>query len=257
LVQDAGNLYGTTVGCAFQCGDLLGKVFKLDKTGKETVLHTFTGGADGAIPLAGLIRDVSGNLYGTTSGGGASGGGVVYKVDHAGKFTVLHCFTGADGSGPGMGHLIRDSSGNLYGTTQIGGDLSACDGSGCGVVFKLDPTGKETVLYSFKGGDDWGHPNMPLARGPRGDLYSTTYYGGGYFACGGQAGCGTAFKVDTAGKETVLHRFRSGTDGANPFQGLVSDAAGNLYGTTQWGGNPNIRCGNTTTGCGVVFKLTP
>jgi uncharacterized repeat protein (TIGR03803 family) len=246
-----GNLYGTTMGCVNLCDDLWGKVFKLDTDGKETVLHTFSGGTDGAIASAGLIRDSAGDLYGTTSGGGDSGSsGVVYKVSRTGKFSVLHSFSGADGSGPGMGHLILDSAGNLYGTTQAGGAFSS------GVVFKLDPAGKETVLYGFKGGEDWGHPTMPLVRDAAGNLYGTTYYGGGYFACGGEAGCGTVFKVDTAGKEIVLHRFSSGKDGANPLQGLVADSAGNLYGTTQWGGDPNIQCGNTTTGCGTVFKLS-
>jgi len=255
LVRDAaGNLYGTTLGCGVYgggCGDLWGKVFKVDTNGKETVLHTFSGGADGSVPMAGLIRDGAGNLYGTTSGGGASGsGGVVYKVDRTGKFSVLHSFSGADGIGPYMGHLILDPAGSLYGTTQVGGAFAS------GVVFKVDPTGKETVLYNFKGGEDFGHPTMPLVRDAAGNLYGTTYYGGGYYACGGQAGCGTVFKVDTNGKETVLHRFRSGTDGANPLQGLVVDSAGNLYGTTQWGGDPNVQCGNTTTGCGAVFKLS-
>ena len=258
LVMDAaGDLYGTTMGCNFRCGDIWGTVFKLDPTGDLTTLHSFTGGSDGGIAQTGLIMDADGSLYGATSGGGPSGNaGVVYKIDAKGNFTVRYGFTGgSDGNGPSQGNLIEDSAGNLYGTTQIGGDMSACDGNGCGVVFMIDPHGNETVLYSFKGGKDWGHPNMPLVRDAAGNLYGTSYYGGGSLNCGGAFGCGTVFKVDTSGHETVLHRFRSGADGANPLQGLVADAAGNVYGTTQWGGDAKIQCGNTTTGCGSVFKL--
>ena len=257
VMDAAGNLYGTTMGCNVQCGDTAGEVFKLDPAGSLTVLHSFTGGKDGAIARTGLLQDSDGSLYGATSGGGGSGqGGVAYKVDGKGRFKVLYTFTGgADGSSPNQGHLIEDAAGNLYGTTQLGGDMAACDGFGCGVVFKIDPHGNETVLYSFKGGNDWGHPTMPLVRDAKGNLYGTTYYCGGHQNCGGPAGCGTVFEVDTSGKEIVLHRFRSGADGANPLQGLVADTSGNVYGTTQWGGKAKFACGNTTTGCGTVFKL--
>jgi uncharacterized repeat protein (TIGR03803 family) len=146
LVRDsAGNLYGTTLaGGNLACG--CGVVFKLNTTGKETVLHRFTGGADGRNPgLAGLVRDSAGNLYGATATGGFTGGvcapngcGTVFKLDTTGKKTVLHSFTGkADGAYPDAG-LVRDAAGNLYGTTYSGGDL-ACGGGGCGVVFKLTP----------------------------------------------------------------------------------------------------------------------
>lgn len=258
LVMDAaGDLYGTTMGCNVRCGDIWGTVFKLDPTGTLTTLHSFTGGEDGGIARTGVIMDSNGSLYGATSGGGPSGNaGVIYKIDAKGGFKVLYGFTGGtDGNGPDQGNLIEDNAGNLYGTTQLGGDMSACDDNGCGVVFKIDPRGNETVLYSFKGGNDWGHPNMPLVRDTSGNLYGTTYYGGGHTNCGGAAGCGTVFKVDASRRETVLHKFRSGTDGANPLQGLVADATGNVYGTTQWGGDAKIQCGNTTNGCGTVFKL--
>ncbi len=135
LVRDkAGNLYGTTpVGGASCCGT----VFKLDTTGKETVLYSFTG-PDGELPIAGLVRDKAGNLYGTTASGGASGFGTVFKLDTSGTETVLYSFTGStDGLEP-FGGLVRDKAGNLYGTTI-----------GPGTVFKLDTTGTETVLHSF------------------------------------------------------------------------------------------------------------
>jgi uncharacterized repeat protein (TIGR03803 family) len=158
-------------------------LYKVDPTGKETVLYSFAGGFDGAFPYAGLVRDVAGNLYGTTVYGGISracpsGCGVVFKLDPTGKETVLHSFAGgADGGNPLAG-LVRDTAGNLYGTTSYGGDLSGCGGFGCGVVFKLDPTGTETVLYSFTGGPDGGHPWAGLVLDAAGNLYGTTYYGG-------------------------------------------------------------------------------
>jgi uncharacterized repeat protein (TIGR03803 family) len=147
IADSAGDLYGTTSGGGASGA---GVVFKLNKTG-ETVLHSFTGGADGGTPYAGLTRDSAGNLYGTTSGGGASGAGVVFKLDTTGTETVLHNFTGGDGAKPSAG-LIRDSAGNFYGTTVFGG------ASNWGVVFKLDTTGTETVLHSFTGGADGGYP---------------------------------------------------------------------------------------------------
>ena len=122
-------------------------MFKVDPSGKETVLYTFTGGMDGNLPLAPLVRDQQGNLYGTTLFGGDQGAfcagfcGVVFKVAPTGKETVLYAFTGqADGENPYAG-LLRDKQGNLYGTTGYGGDLGSpqgwCGGIGCGVVFKL------------------------------------------------------------------------------------------------------------------------
>jgi uncharacterized repeat protein (TIGR03803 family) len=127
-----------------------GAVFKLSKFGKETVLLSFE--ADGGHPDSGAIRDAQGNLYGTTIEG------TVYKLSESGKETVLHRFTGgADGGEPYAG-VIRDSKGNLYGTTLAGGG-TGCNGYGCGVIFKVSTTGKETVLYSFSGGaDGGGHP---------------------------------------------------------------------------------------------------
>ena len=142
LIRDsAGNFYGTTLEGGSVNG---GVVYKLDATGHETVLYSFTGGDAGNSPYAGVIRDSAGNLYGTAYHSGAAGsGGDVYKLDATGHETVLYSFTdGADGGYPWAG-VIRDSAGNLYGTTTSGGSSNA------GVVYKLDPTGHETVLYSF------------------------------------------------------------------------------------------------------------
>jgi uncharacterized repeat protein (TIGR03803 family) len=239
VVRDAaGNLYGTTYyGGDTQCLHFggCGTVFKVDTTGKETVLHSFTGSADGKFPEGGVLRDAASNLYGTTIVGGTSDAGTVFKLDTTGKETVLHSFTGggADGQCPAAG-LVRDGAGNLYGTTANGGR------SGKGTVFKVDTTGKETVLHSFAGtGGDGANPYAGLVRDTAGNLYGTTFLGGA------SCNCGTVFKLDTTGKETVLLSF-TGLDGEYTTAGLVQDSAGNLYGTTAGGG---------TSGYGVVFKL--
>jgi uncharacterized repeat protein (TIGR03803 family) len=253
LVRDKeGNLYGTTslggdlsASCFGTPG--CGVVFKIDPRGNQTVLYSFTGGADGGSFFfdSTLIRDEEGNLYGTTGAGGdmsACGGigcGVVFKVYPSGRETVLYAFTGGtDGNADGYdAALVRDDAGNLYGTTYGGGDLTSCGGGGCGVVFKVDPAGKETVLYAFTGGVDQADPDFgPLVRDKAGNLYGTT----------SSNGAGTVFKVNPAGKETVLYTFTGGADGANPFAGLVGDDAGNLYGTAAAGGSHNR---------GVVFKV--
>jgi uncharacterized repeat protein (TIGR03803 family) len=238
LIRDlAGNLYGTT----FSGGASgYGVVFKLDTTGTETVLHSFTEKPGGANPEAGLIQDSAGNLYGTTGGGGASGLGVAFKLDTTGTEKLLHSFTGgADGESPQAG-LIRDAAGNFSGTTYKGGGASGCGDRGCGVVFKLDTTGTETVLYSFPGTEaDGAYPYSGLIRDSAGNLYGTTY-------AGGASHNGVVFKLDTTGTETVLYSFIGGVDGGLPYAGLTRDLAGNLYGTTYSGGASNN---------GVVFKL--
>ena len=228
-----GNLYGTTnQGGASNAG----VVFKIDKSGNETVLYTFTGGADGGYPLDGVILDSKGNLYGTTNGGGASGAGVVFKVDTSGNETVLYSFTGGDDGGYPVGGVILDSKGNLHGTTSGGG------ASGAGVVFKVDTSGNETVLYSFTGGADGGYPQwVVLARDSAGNLYGTT-------VAGGTSNAGVVFKVDPTGHETVLYSFTGGTDGGNPNVGVIRNWDGNLYGTADSGG---------ASGAGVVFEIKP
>ena len=205
------------------------------------VLYNFNA-ADGLNPKSGLVRDKEGNLYGTTSYGGASHGGTVFKVDTAGRETVLHIFTGPDGIGPSAG-LVRDKEGNLYGTTG-GGGVSGGGLSGEGTVFRLDTAGRESVLHSFTG-PDGANPIAGLIRDEAGNLYGTTAFGG-FLNCAG-TGCGVVFKLDPAGNETVLHSF-TWPDGAFPFAGLVQDKAGNLYGTTTDGG---------ASGFGTVFTLAP
>ena len=251
---------GAWLACALAAGALLlSAVPALRAQDASTftynVLYTFTGLADVGFPYAGLVRDKEGNLYGTTSLGGDlsvscdanPGCGVVFKVDPMGNQTVLYSFTGgADGGSSSVDStLIRDEAGTLYGTTGAGGDMSACGGFGCGVVFKLDSEGTETVLHAFTGGTDGSNASgldATLVRDGAGNLYGTTYGGGDLSACGG-GGCGVVFKVDPAGRYTVLHAFTGGADGGGPESGpLVRDKAGNLYGTTQQG---------------TVFKMAP
>src|SRR5439155_2369757 len=175
-----------------------------------------------------LIRDSAGNLYGTTCCGGTFNYGIVFKVDTSGNETGLYSFTGgADGASPLYVALLRDGAGNLYGTTQNGGDTSCDPPYGCGTVFKLDSAGNETVLYSFVGGTDGQYPLAGVIRDASGNFYGTT-------SRGGSAGAGTVFKLNPrTGKETVLYTFQSGpTDGDAPYAGLVMDSTGNLYGTT-------------------------
>jgi len=238
LIFDAnGSLYGTT-GFGGDPTCKCGTVFKLSRTGKLTTLHTFTGGSDGANPLAsrGLIVDVKGNLYGTTQSGGTSNYGTVYKVSSKGKELVLHSFTEADGRSP-YSSVIFDAKGNLYGTTGTGGNL------GGGVVYKLTMQRKETVLYNFSGKADGALPGGSLIWDAKGNLYGTTYRYGDP-----TCKCGTVFKLGRTGKLATLHTFMGGSDGANPSNGLTLDAKGSLYGTTTAGGSSNA---------GTVFKLTP
>jgi uncharacterized repeat protein (TIGR03803 family) len=186
---------------------------------------------------------------------GFLGCGTIFKLDRTGKFTVLHTFNGADGGPFPDGWLVRDDEGSLYGMSGNGGDLSECSGLGCGVVFKVDRRGKETVLYSFTGGADGAETFAGVVRDDVGNLYGTTYFGGDFSGslCS-SAGCGVVFKLDRAGKETVLYTFTGSTDGANPNADLLPDDLGNLYGTASDAGD--LSC-SPPYGCGVLFKINP
>jgi uncharacterized repeat protein (TIGR03803 family) len=225
-----------------------------------TVLHNFTG-PDGIGPSGALVFDSVGNLYGTTLQiqGGRAGLGAVFKLGPSGNVSVLYIFNGApDGAYPSSG-VVRDNAGNLYGTTAVGGNLANClYPLGCGVAFKLDPNGTETVLHRFGSASDGTSPNGPLALDSTGNLYGTTHTGGGT-RCKGtigtkvvDLGCGTVFKIDASGQESVLHPFEI-TDGAVPSAGLTRDTAGNLFGTAYQGGLQN--CMFSVLGCGTVFKV--
>lgn len=224
----------------------------MNTAGNENVLHAFTGPPDGALPVCRLLRDAAGDLYGTTYGGGDPNtfSGTVFKVDPAGKETILYTFTGSqDGAYP-EGALIRACDGHLYGTAWRGGSYDY------GVVYKLDNEGNETVLYSFTGGADGAFLQAEVIRDGDGNLYGTTYYGGDLGSPDFGSGCGVVYKLTAAGKQTVLHTFTCGTDGALPYARLVQDIDGDLYGTTEYGGDlSSSACG--VLGCGVVFKVRP
>ncbi|HEY1612411.1 MAG TPA: choice-of-anchor tandem repeat GloVer-containing protein [Rhizomicrobium sp.] len=234
-----GNFYGTA-SAGGTAG--LGVVFKMNAKGSETVLHSFAGGPDGATPDSGVVIGAGGALFGTTTAGGASGQGIVYRM-MGDKEAVLYSFTGGtDGAAPQAG-LAMDAAGNLYGTTTAGGP------SGNGTVFRLKAPKKkngkwtETVLYSFGTGTDGAIPIGGVTLDAAGNLYGTT-------SVGGTLGYGTVFQLvpGSVWKENILHSFQNTDDGTNPYAGLIADAAGNLYGAATDGGSG---------GGGTAFELSP
>jgi uncharacterized repeat protein (TIGR03803 family) len=210
VIRDsAGNLYGTnsrggTGGT--------GVVYKLDSAGNYTVLYNFAGGTDVDTPVAGVIRDSAGDLYGTMAETEGPAGGVVYKLDTAGNYVVLHSFRA--GTHPNGVILAPDG---LYGTTWSGGT------AGWGVVYKLDASAHYTALYNFTGGVDGGDPLGGVIRDSAGNLYGTTATGG--------ADRGVVYQLDSAGNYTVLYSFTGGADGGNPSAGVIRSPAGYLIGT--------------------------
>jgi hypothetical protein len=244
----------------------------------ETPIYSFTGGSDGATPSTTLLPDSSGNYYGTTFSGGSYAGsqcsffgcGVVFKLspNSSGGFTesVIYSFTGGtDGAGPAAS-LTFDSQGNLYGTALGGGiNTNTCTfftAPGCGVVFKLSPNGSggwtESVLYSFKAGNDGYDAESPLNFDSVGNIYGTTSLGGPLKKCASTEGCGEVFKLTPNGSGgwtySVIHFFSNGTDGGRPYSGVVIDHAGNIFTNTTQGGNLND-C--ATQGCGTLVELSP
>jgi len=200
-----------------------GVVYKLNPSGGETVLHTFSSGA--VTPYAGVILDSAGNLYGTAND-------VIYEVSAAGQYSVLHQF-GPSPSNPQSG-LARDAAGNLYGTTRTGGAANA------GIVYKLSPAGAFQKLYAFPGGQasvGADYINAGLVLDPAGNLYGTTTYAG----VGGMV-----YEVDAGGAEKTLYKFPAAPGGSRPFGAPVRDRAGNLYGTANFGG---------ATDQGVLYRL--
>jgi len=206
----------------------------------ETVLYSFGNqSGDGEWPIAGLIMDKKGNLYGTTSEGGVYGYGTVFELSGTGTETVLYSFGSQFGDGYEPTSLIMDRKGNLYGTTILGGTY------GNGMAFKLVPPAKksgawtETVLHNFGSQSGDGSSPCPVID-DQGNLYGTTYRGGAY-------GYGTVFELSPTGTETVLYSFGGQPDGANSSAGLIMDKEGSFYGTTYDGG---------AYGYGTVFELS-
>jgi len=237
--------------------------------GDESVLYAFGASAtDGYTPVGPLIQGKDGALYGTTSNGGANGAGVVFKITLNGTYNIIYSFGASvtDGIVP-VGGLIQGGDGNFYGTTASGG-ANHCvnipqEGGNCGTVFKLTPTGVETVIYSFGvSASDGVEPTGSLVQGSDGNLYGTTLNGGANSCSvsGGTHNCGTVFKITISGVETVLHSFGEGwssgflsQDGIAPQGSLIQGNDGAFYGTTVSGGRGG--CG-TYFGCGTVFRIT-
>jgi uncharacterized repeat protein (TIGR03803 family) len=240
----AGYLFGVaTMGGRFG----FGSIFRVDVQGHYFVLHEFAGPPDdGANPQGRLLRDAALNFYGTASHGGTNDYGLVFKLDAAGNYSVLHYFSTATGGIFPVGSLMADPAGHLFGTTWEGGTaVQTCPSPGpnevpgCGVVYKLNTDG--TIAARSLDSSTGRNPYAGLVRDAAGNMYGTTYLGE-------SRGAGAVFKLDTHGKFTILHVFGSmNGDGANPSSGVVMDAFGNLYGTTRWGG----------TGDGVIYSITP
>jgi uncharacterized repeat protein (TIGR03803 family) len=247
ILDSSGNLYGTTFyGGPDGNSDKysgFGTVYKVSKPGQETVLHGFTGSPDGSWPVAGVIRDSAGNLYGTTLYDASGVNGNVYKLEQSGSYTeVCSIPPGADGEFPWpMAGVTRDSAGNLYGTGLIGGAFDA------GEAYKCEPDGHVDVLYSFSGGTNGSYPFGSLTGDSSGNLYGTTSNtssNGPSMDCIGSGG--TVFKLAKSGELSILYTFSGGSDGSSPCSGVIRDSAGNLYGTTRYGG---LNAG------GVVYKV--
>jgi len=233
LIMDAsGSLFGVT---RFGGANNFGTVFKVSPRGKEKVLYSFAGGSDGGHPVGGLAMDSAGNLYGTTLDGGANDLGTVFKLTSHGKKKILHSFASDGDTYAPNSPLIMDADGNLYGTTTMGGVADN------GTVYKVTPTGQETVLLSFMGGSEGFFPAGGLIMDASGNLYGTAQLGGAN-------GVGAVFKLTPGGQETILYSFDYGNYGQQPAGGVIMDDSGNLYGTTLGGGEFDQ---------GIVFKVTP
>lgn len=227
LVQDSdGNFYGTTRSGGASSSSS-GTIFKLDTSGVETVLYSFTNGTDGSVPSSGLFRDPDGNLYGTAQFGGAAKCtcGTIFKLDPDNVLTTLHSFRqGSDGAFPRSTRLVS-VNGVLYGTTSGGGTSSA------GVIFSVTKAGKEKVVYTFTGRADGDIPN-DLVRDTAGNLYGTTF--------SSSPGRGTIFKLDTSSHFSTLYTFTGGTDGADPMGRLIIDATASSTARRQKAGIPTV-----------------
>jgi len=248
VIQGAsGKFYGSTAAGGFSG---LGTAFKLTPSGTRITDQVF-GGADGAVPRAGLVQGIDGNLYGTTQVDGANDGGTVFKITPNGKLTTLYSFCSqsncTDGAEPYAG-LVQGAEGDFYGTTSKGGTY------GVGTVFRVTKGGKLTTLHGFEL-TDGGEPTVGLVQGVDGNLYGTTQSGGIDSDCHGA--CGTVFKITPGGVLTTIYEFCSEsncTDGSEP-SALLQGTDGNFYGTTFFGGTNDMCFGESS--CGTVFKISP
>ncbi len=256
-IDRAGNLYGTTVngGNTTACGGFgCGVVYKLTDKNTGWILNPLIAfsAEDGLYPYAPVVIGTNGAIYGTTTYGGQRDGGIVYELRPPATApksaltpwleTQIYSFQFTpDGALPGYGQLVFDQAGNLYGTTSIGGN------HGGGTVFELTPSGggwTEAILYNFKGGTaDGVNPQSGVVFDRLGNLYGTTINGG-------PSNDGVVYELSPSGSgwvEQVLHFFQ-GSDGLTPQGGVITDSAGNVYGTTESGGSG---------GGGTVYEISP
>jgi len=233
-----GDFYGATVYGGNPPG--YGTVFKMAPAGKMTVLYDFTGQVYDAYPHAPPIQGADGNFYGTAAGDFNANGGIVYKITSSGTKSTLFQFDHADGAAP-VAPLVQGTDGDFYGTTNAGGNNYNCGDGGCGVVFKLTPSGTLAVLHDFKASDG-AYPFAPVIEGSDGNFYGTVPEGGTNYDHG------VVFKITTTGRFTVLHIFEGGADGEAAQAALVQATDGNFYGVTVGGGQSNM---------GTIYKITP
>jgi uncharacterized repeat protein (TIGR03803 family) len=238
-----GSIYGTTSSGGVSNH---GTIFRIDLGGALTTLYSFTGGTDGALPLAGLTLGTDGNFYGTTHGGSTNG--TVFQISTNGLFTTLTTFNSTNGANP-TGGLIQSRDGSFYGMTFRGGL------SNSGTIFQLNTNGQLTTLFSFSGTNGAG-PTGPLLQDTDGNFYGTTAYGGigvGSIFSGANSGYGTAFSLNTNNVLNTLVFF-NGTNGDNPYSGLIKGKDGNFYGTTAYGGSNFASA--VKSGLGTIFQIT-
>jgi uncharacterized repeat protein (TIGR03803 family) len=235
-IDAQGNLFGTTTsGPNGNFG--LGTVYRFGADGSMAILHSFDG-ADGQVPIGGLAGDPAGNMYGTTTGGGANGRGTIFRIDPNGNLATLHALQLSTGANV-ENAMISDASGNLYGVAGSGGTGGPYAG---GTLFRYSSSGEYTVLHDFTSVFTAGVPIGSPVLDPFGNIYGTTVYGG----IGGNYGNGTIFRLASDGTFSLVHKFDA-INGALPFGRLVSDSQGNIFGTASQGGG--------STGGGVIFKL--
>jgi uncharacterized repeat protein (TIGR03803 family) len=249
VLDNNGIFYGATVVGG---NDNFGTVFEIGPKGKLNSLYSFTFGiGEPGWIEAGLAIGDDGDLYGTSYRGGTDDLGTVFKLTPRGALTTLYSFSGRDGEHPSA-QLIEASDGDFYGAATLGGKNNPTCGNGCGTIFKITRAGKLTTIYKFNLVDGFGP--RPLMQANDGNLYGTTT-AGGIVNSNCPIGCGTVFKVDTAGTLTTLFSF-SGPDGASPYMGLYQATDGNFYGATEAGGGGP--CSDyVPNGCGTIFQITP